>query len=392
MKKVHLYEIDFMRGFIMLGVLSVHTMSAYDSQLKDWTQAFLVMSAVHSSMHVMRMAFMFITGLVLFITNYRRPFQTIAFWKKRLFFTLIPYVFWNVVYLLFRSATHSIEFHGSLLSFFKVLILSFIHGDQFYIYYVLVIFQLYIIFPLMLYGLRKFQKYHLQIFFWSVYIQLGMTAFIKFGIPHLDTSHWPYLLSHYGVFVLTYQCYFMAGGIVACHYEKITEFIDEHAWFLTSVFGVSLVLMWVHYYFNRIILNEDDKRAQSVHQPVFLPYALLVVALVLFLGRIWAKRRTEKKWQPFSRFVQVASQISFGMYLVQPFPLYVLNVVIMPHLVKNPFVFYGSLPFSILFVYFSSMLIAYVFYKTPALSYCIGRKSRLPVQAKAVQIPGKQQI
>ncbi|MEC2222378.1 MULTISPECIES: hypothetical protein [Heyndrickxia] len=54
---MHLYEIDFMRGFIMLGVLAVHTMSIYDAQLNDWTVAFLSMSAVHASMHVMRIFF-----------------------------------------------------------------------------------------------------------------------------------------------------------------------------------------------------------------------------------------------------------------------------------------------------------------------------------------------
>ncbi|GER66802.1 acyltransferase [Weizmannia acidilactici] len=392
MKKIHLYEIDFMRGFIMLCVLSVHTMSIYDSRLEDWTVEFLAMSAVHSSMHVMRMAFMFITGLVLFITYYRRDFQTVAFWKKRLFFTMIPYVFWNIAYILFRSAASSINLHGSFFNFVKTLMVSLIHGDQFYIYYVLVTLQLYMIFPLMLHGLRKFEKYHMQIFLWSAYLQLAMTAFFKFGIPHLDTSHWPYLFANYGVFVLTYQCYFIAGGIAACHYDKIVKFIEEHARFLTSIFCASLVMMWIHYYLNRFILHESDHKAQSVHQPVYLPWALLVVALVLYLGRLWAKRRTERKWKLFSCFVMTASQTSFGMYLVQPFSLYVMGKYMMPHLAGNKWLFYGSLPFGILFVYFSSMLIAYIFYKTPILSYCIGRKSKFPVRAKTVQVPDKQQI
>ncbi|WP_276131100.1 hypothetical protein [Bacillus sp. Y1] len=37
MKKTHVYEVDFMRTFIMLGVLSVHTMTIFNQQFDDWT-------------------------------------------------------------------------------------------------------------------------------------------------------------------------------------------------------------------------------------------------------------------------------------------------------------------------------------------------------------------
>ncbi|WP_207368536.1 hypothetical protein [Heyndrickxia coagulans] len=51
---MHLYEVDFMVGFILPVVLAVHTMFIFDAQLNGCTVAFLSMSGVHVSMHVKR--------------------------------------------------------------------------------------------------------------------------------------------------------------------------------------------------------------------------------------------------------------------------------------------------------------------------------------------------
>lgn len=385
LKKKHLYEIDLMRAIIMLGVLSVHTMSIFDNQLKGWTFSSISMSAIHSSMHVTRMAFMFITGFILFIVYANRELRIADFWKKRFLLIGIPYLFWNIVYVLFQNnyLSHTDE---SFTQFMADLAAALIHGDQFYIYYVLVTFQFYLVFPFMLKALQKYRKWHLHFFIWSVYVQLIITAFIKFVLPHLDTSHWPYLLSHYGVFVMTYQCYFVIGGLAACHYQHIAAFIDRHSKLLISLFVVSWAAMCTHYYFNRIILNESDHAAQSVHQPLYLPYTLLIIALLIFIGRYWSRNRQNERRTGFNSFVNVASMTSFGMYLAQPFPLYLVSVYFVPYLKVNTITFYLALPVAILFVYFASMLIAYIFYKTPILSYCIGRRSKWPKRTKAAAV------
>lgn len=384
MEKKHFYEIDLMRTFTMFGVIAVHTMTIYNSQLSDGTHSFLVMSAVHSSMHVMRMVFMFITGFVLTFSNHNRDFKVVPFWRKRIFYVIIPYVFWNIVYLMFR-ALYEIDFGGQPKVFLKDLARSLVHGDQFYIYYVLVTIQFYFVFPLMFWVLNKWKEYHCQIFIYSVAFQLVMNSYFKFVAPQLDTSGWPYLLSHYGTFVLTYQCYFFAGGIVACHYKDIMAFIEKHCRFFISSLGMYIVMMWIHYYFNRRFLGESDHAAQLVHQPVYLPYTLLIIAVILFIGSVWNKKRMNNQWKLFSKFIMLGSKTSFGIYLVQPFPLYVMKKYIMPHLVVNQWVFYGSLVFGVLLVYFSSMLISYIFNQTPILTYCVGKKTKWAKRIKPSQ-------
>lgn len=370
----------------MMGVLSVHTMTFFKNQLEDKTFPSLAFSAVHSSMHVTRLAFMFITGLVLFITYYHKELHILSFWKKRLSLIAIPYLFWNIMYILFRS-TYSLDFNGSFLNFLKELWTSLIHGDEFYIYFVLISFQFYLVFPFLLYGMRKYEKWHRQIFIGSVVIQLALMAFYKFAIPHLDSSSWPYLLSHYGVFVLTYQCWFISGGMVACHYQTICRFVEKHARTISTMFVLSILAMWAYYFYNRFVLSLTENKAQEPHQPLFLPYSLLVIAVLFMLGRAWAKHREEPKWQAFSRYIMLGSKTSFGMFLVQPFPLYIIQHTI-PLFSDTKWMYVFVLPASILFVYLTSMLLSYWINNIPLVSYVVGKKSKIKRTSKPVTLRG----
>jgi len=375
MAKKHLYEIDLMRGLIMLGVLSVHSMTVYISQLEDWTPSLLTLSMLHSSLHFTRMAFMFITGLVLFITYYHREFKIVTFWKKRILLIAIPYFFWTIIYILFQSS-----YDGGGHSFYHTLGKSLILGSQGYLYYVLVTFQFYIIFPLLLYGLRKFEKWHFHIFVGSFIFQLLLMSFYKYMLPTFHASEWPYLFrvwfAHYGIFALTYECWFITGGILACHYDLVRKFIERRFKFIAIALVIGVSAVWAHYFFDRFVLHDSDHTAQMVEQPLFVPYSFCVILIMLYLGIKWAGRRQRPRWQLFNRFVQLASSNSFGMFLIQPFPIFVLGLVV-PAISAPSWLFFMSIPLAILFVYFSSMFVAYVFNKTPILSYCVGQKSKL---------------
>jgi hypothetical protein len=378
LKKQHLYEIDLMRAFIMLGVLSVHTVTIYLSRLTDKTLPFLSVAAVHSSMHFTRESFMFITGLVLFITYYRRPFNPFRFWWKRLTLIAVPYVVWNIAYILYFG-----ESGGTFTSFLGKLAHSLKVGDQGYLYYVLVSIQLYIVFPILLYGLRKLERWHAHIFIGSFVFQLALMAFYHYVLPGLDYEHWPYLLARisarYGTFGLTYQFWFVAGGIIACHYEKLVAFVKTHVPLLRVLLVVGVLAMWAQYFFERFVLGYSDAYAELAETPLMIPYALVVTANLWQLGLAWAERRTRPEWQAFSRFVMVASSTSFGIFLFQPFPLDLLGHIV-PRLQTPDWITYGSLPFAILFVYFSGMFVAYWIGKIPYVAYCVGRKVKWPAR------------
>ena len=373
-----------MRAIIMCGVLTVHTTTMLLSKMQDGSQAFLWGSAVHSTLHFTRMAFMFITGLVLFITYYRRDFNTIIFWKKRFLLIAIPYVFWNIIYILYSGT-----YNGSFLSFLHIFGHSLAKGDQGYLYYVLVTFQFYIIFPILLFFLRKWEKWHVHVFIIAFVFQLILMGYYKFFLPNMDTSAWPavfkYIAGNYGVFVLTYESWFIAGGILACHFDAVCAYIAKHSKAIYITLASSVVVMWGHYFFNRFVLNETDHKAQMVEQPFFVPYSFVVIVFMLLISMNWARKREWPKWQPFSRFVMLASGCSFGMFLVQPIPLALLKGVL-KHISGPSWLFYLLMPFSVLFVYLFSMVVAHWMGKIPLLSYCVGRRTSLPFKKTAREV------
>lgn len=371
-KKKYLYEVDFMRVLFVFGVLSVHTITLYKKLIPAGTWQHSLMNSFHLSLHFTRMGFMFITGLVLFLNYYHKEIHLLPFWKKRYVTVGIPYLFWNAAYLLYDVWQQG-SFRWS--TFMPNYFWRIVRGDRFYLYYVLVTFQLYLVFPALVALLKKFAPYHRQILAVSFVFQLLITVFIKYWLPDLDTSSWPYLFSHYGVFLLTYQFYFIGGGIVSIHYQEIGQWIDAHGKLLLSAFLVGLVLIWSYYPYNFYYLGLTSKASMSVHQPVVLLYATVVILFVTYLGRSYARHRLEPGYRRLNQFLSLASKLSFGIYLTQSASL-TLVAPWVPRLVTNNWLLVFTLPLAIIVVIAISMGISYICFKVPVLAPLIGRRTK----------------
>ncbi|WDM02864.1 acyltransferase [Alicyclobacillus cycloheptanicus] len=378
-----------MRAFIMLCVLSVHTTSFFNSMNTDMTPAFLGMGAAITALHFTREAFMFITGLVLFVTYYHREFHLFQFWKKRFALIVVPYIVWTVVYILFKN-TYAQNPDWSPTDLLHVLGKSLLTGDQFFLYYVVVTMQLYIVFPLLLWGLRKLERWHLHVFIASFLFQLFLMWLNKDGnLPAASfTGFGKYLWEYRDRFILTYQFWFVAGGIMACHYDQILAFANRHVRALRAALLIGLAVLWAHYFYDRLALHEPESMGELVLQPIMIPYSFLVAANMWYAGVQWARRRERPGWRWFSRFVGVGSATSFGIFLLQPFPLsYMERTIVAMHRHHGPaWLHFALWPFCILFVYFTGMVIAYWLGKIPIVSYVVGRKTsrKRPALGKVV--------
>lgn len=383
--KRHLYEIDLMRAFIMMGVLSVHTSSFFNTFNKDMTGPFLAVGAIITSLHFTRESFMFMTGLVLFVTYYHRSFRARDFWRKRFYLIAVPYIAWNILYILFEGL-RSTSYNWAPTALWHEFLTSVLTGNQFFLYYVLVSMQLYVVFPILLKGLKRFEGYQLQILIGSFVFQLGLMALNKFVLEGLDPHSLPPVIAQLDQyrdrFVLTYQFWFIAGGILACHYQPFVAYARRHARAIRVSLLVGLMILWGHYFFDRLVLHEIEGLSELVLQPIMIPYSLLVTLNIWLAGLAWSDRRLSAGWRPFSWFISTASATSFGIFLIQPFPLYYMESFIHHlQLIGAPaWSRYSLWPFCILFVYFSGMFIAHRIGKIPLVGYIVGRK--VPLRTK----------
>lgn len=384
MSKRHLYEVDFMRALIILGVVCVHTISFFNTLNSPLSGVNLSFDTLLISLHFTRESFMFITGLVLFITYYHKPIQPIAFWKKRFKLIAIPYMAWTLLYILF-SGTYQSNFHWTWSNLVHTYVQSLMFGNQFFLYYLVITMQLYILFPLMVWALRKCARWHSAIFIASFILEIGLMALNQFMLQNMSLTGLPtwltLLIQYRDRFVLTYQFWFIAGAIVAIHYEPIMAFMKRHTKTLFISLGILILLLWMHMFFDRLGIHESEGMAVLVLQPIMIPYSLLVTLALWRGGLGWAEQRLKPRWHTFSSFIHIAASASFGVFLIHPLMMHYMALFIYaihPQAALRVLL----VPFAITFVYGSAIVIAHFIGKVPLLGYIVGQKANLPTLRK----------
>ncbi|MFD1486205.1 acyltransferase [Lacticaseibacillus baoqingensis] len=311
-----------MRIIFIFGVLLNHTTTAFAQSMTDATGwAHLLLLATHLTIHFTRMGFMFMTGLVLTLNYYSRH-DWPTFFKKRFAGSGWPYVLWNFILMVMALIVGAPGF--SLANFSGTYLSALVHGDQFYMYYILVTLQLYVLFPLLVALFKKLPNRHLTILVTSFGLQLALMFAIKYGLPHVDRSHWLWWFSAYGVNVFTYQFYFIFGAYTSLHYQALVAFIKHHAKAIGS-WTLALGLGTVGYYFwNRGVLGLTHTAAVSPHQPYMLVYDTMMIIFVFGIGKLYAcKRLALPTW--VKDLVANGAKVSFGIYLDQTIGLTLLS-------------------------------------------------------------------
>ncbi|GEO59086.1 acyltransferase [Companilactobacillus bobalius] len=369
-KKKYLYEVDLMRVLFIGGVLLNHTTTAFKNNVGNGSGSQLFIEATHLMLHFTRMGFMFMTGLVLVLNYYNRDNHWLHFWKKRYISVGIPYIGWNAILMWFATVTAGVAINWP--DYYKNLIDAIIHGNKYYMYYILVTFQLYLIFPLIVYMFKKLPKHHTAILAVSAIIQLLLVIGIKYWLPGVDRDSWWYLFRAYGMNVLVYQFYFIAGAFVAIHYDQVDKFIEKNH----RVIGWSTLVMAIGTVFlffgNQNILKLSMSATESIHQPFIFIYDTFMIAFVFWIGRQYAHARNNGLPKIIDRMVSNMAKVSFGIYLVQTIPITLLYGIL--SMIKLPsIVMLLLLPLGYAFVLGGAFLISWFCYKVPPFGILIGR-------------------
>ncbi len=362
-----------MRVIFIFGVLANHATTAVTTPMKTDSVPYIIMLASHLILHFTRMGFMFISGLVLFLQYYHRKNNSWpAFWVKRYKGSGIPYVLWNCIYTLFVAVAAQQTL--TMTQWGQQVWQHLLHADGFYMYYLLVMFQLYLIFPLLvkLFKSLKTTRNHLWLLGISALVQLLFLFWAKYRFPYIDHTGWPYMFANYGNFIGSYQFYFLGGAFVSIHYQETIAFLRKHhraIYWLTALLAVGTQGL---YQFNVKVLGLTRHYAELIHQPYLFVYATMMVLTVFLLSLEYAKRRTRPHWQWFAKFVALSSKISFGIYLGQTVALtFVTKWLSLQHfgdwqlLFMAPVVYLVALGFTWLMCFF--------FYKVPPFGILIGR-------------------
>jgi peptidoglycan/LPS O-acetylase OafA/YrhL len=238
-------------------------------------------------LHFSRTAFFFLSALVLTYAQITRPRSTLGFWRRRYLQLGVPYLAWTGIYWVFTVVTEPGAWNhaGSLL--WHELVFGY-----YQLYFAVVLFQLYLVFPLLLRLIRS-TRHHARV----------MAASGVFALLLATDLHWPGsfgLVGHATVWLeqywpfsrdlLTYQEQFVAGILVALHFDQVRQFVERRGRQLI-VGAVAIGVVATLWYLVAVWTGSTTGRASDLYQPVaFLWFTAAVAGLEC--ATWWWYRRT----------------------------------------------------------------------------------------------------
>lgn len=367
-KRSYLHEVDFMRLFFIAGVLLNHTINAFigamDAQ-DQFSPEFL--KSVRLIFHFSRNSFLLVSGLVLTLNYFNRHYW-LTFYRKRFAGSFWPYIIWAFILLsliVIVGGTH-FKAQNFTTDYFTLLI----HGSSFHLYFMLLIMQLYLVFPAIVWLFKNWS--HQYILLISFISQLLLDTIIKYQLHNIDRSNWPYWFKAFSINIFSYQFYFIFGTYLCLHYQTIYQLLQKHLRLLIILatglaFGTIIYINW----FNMTLLKLNYDAATSTHQPYLQLYATAMILLGFWLGKQYATHRTQLSPQ-FDWLIKNGAKISFGIYLDQTFGLIILKQLLKLYTVPN-WLNLIFLPIGYLLVFSISFGFAYFCYKVAPFGFLIGR-------------------
>jgi len=296
----HLSAVDLVRFVTVAGVISVHCTSLTASRSS------VAAGGVLDVLHVTRSIFLFLSAFVLGYSFRRRPLDARAFWAHRYSLVVPAYVVWSAIYWLTDGNLRS---PGYALSHFGLDLLD--AGAHFQLYFLLLIFQLYLVFPWLIRAFALHPRSHAPALVGSAAFELAFTAAVHYGWRPPLLAIW---LDHPGSWLPSYPLYVVGGVLMAIHFEEVTSWVRSHGRLIVAGFSVSLVLVIASYLADQWWLGADVVAASAVFQPTNVVEAVAAILALYALGLRVVVRLGERG----RKFLERSWYVSFGIYLSHP--------------------------------------------------------------------------
>ena len=299
MARQRLDQVDAMRPMKQVGVISTHVLTFFAP-----ATASVSTSAVMLLTHFSREGFFFISACMLTYTykditrgGLRR------FYRRRFISVAVPYLCWSVIYYLYLLPTrHYPSVAAALEHFAKVMATGY-----YQLYFLVVIMQFYLLFPLLMMFLRRTRDHHVAVI---VIAALGHVTLITL-------MHWkivPLLRTGWIREFTPYAFYLIAGSIVAFHLDAVNEWLVRHARLVIALTVAAALGAEAIYFLAEKGVTTALGSGNDPFQPSVIPFNVGAIACLYLLGVALVK---PERSQRLRAMVRSGSDNSYGVYLAQ---------------------------------------------------------------------------
>lgn len=366
-------HVDAMRPIKQSAVISTHAL-IYFSPLATSFFAASLLTLTHFS----RDAFLFVSACML-TYSYRDATRVklAHYWKRRFMAVGLVYLVWSVIYFPVEVARHQQNFPYFWVPMSKIFSHAGLHNFLFalgtgyyHLYFLLVLLEFYVIFPLLFRWLRRYPRSHVYVMSVALLWQVFYPYVVRHGWLGFEIS------SKYETrLIFSYPLYLIGGVIVAFYLEAFHDWVVRHwrgvlIW--TAVFGaVPIVLDYLY---------RHGRHVQKLLAPGFdpfgaavIPYDVGAIVAVYLLGvyLVSPKRSARTK-----AIVASGSEAAYGIYVSQLLWIFLL------HRFATRFGLLGKVPwvilmlFAVTFSYLMGWLFSAVFARTPLARGLVGRSQQ----------------
>jgi peptidoglycan/LPS O-acetylase OafA/YrhL len=353
-------HIDAMRPLKQAGVVSTHTIVAFTP-----VSALVFSNGALLLLHVSREAFFAISACMLTYaySGLKRDTMRTFYWR-RFIAVGIPYLAWNLIYFLwFLYIVHETSYdtaYSAMLHFFRQLEVGY---DQ--LYFLIVIAEFYLLFPLVLWLLRKTTGHH--------GLLLGVVAvlqvFFTIGV------HWGWFGYRMGEYAQQnaafYVLYLIGGAVVAIHLSDVHDWLMRNALLIAFATVATAIFAEGVYFLTKGSGAGDLGHAADPFQPSVIPFNVCVIALG-YLAGMWLVDPKRRRW--IRSATRVGSDDSYGIFLAQMiFVTALADELGWRHFASvMPFIVW--LPLTIAIAYVGSIVLTELLARTPLAVPLTGRK------------------
>jgi peptidoglycan/LPS O-acetylase OafA/YrhL len=303
----HIVAFDLIRLIIMVFVVGVHTLAFAGGQVT------VVLGAVTTVFHTSRELFIMLTALVLTYNYGHRPrLRPLRFWRRRYWLVLPAYLTWSAIYYAFDGAGRG-RFPAAFLHDLETA------DARYHLYFLLVSMQMYLLFPVFRWVLRKTEGYHGWLLAAACAYQVWLTCALHYHVGRIAALG-PWLNgAGQGYWLESYVLYVVAGAIAGWHFERLCAVTRR---LVGSVRRIALlaalgVAAGLGVYLAEIYaFGATPANASAVFQPVVIIEAMAFGLALLAGGLLWSDRGAAGR-----EFCAAGSASSFGIYLAHPLVL-----------------------------------------------------------------------
>lgn len=336
-KKERIEEVVLLRAFAFLAITMQHCIAEYIYRADILQPDAIMLAMLFDFTRFGTPTFVFLTGLLLFY-NYNGKLSYWAFVRKRLLDIYLPFVCWTVIYwisvqgIVFGQLGNPADWPRTLLH------QLFLPTNGYHLWFILMIFQFYLLFPLFVLSVNKV-RLKLQAMpggasfrrVFMIVVVMGALYGILMWLSVYRMPDWAAVLGGFWVNVLSYRSYyfifyffyFLLGAFCAFGIQRWRNFVEDgFIWF-----GFAFIALYI--WQGHEILNSSTEVMNLNFAGYLRPFTfvLIIFQLLLLYGIVLIVQKRGGAARKMLRFI---GTYSFGGFLAHAFILMLISLITRP--------------------------------------------------------------